>query len=248
MIKFLSRLALCITATLAVALCGCDDLGVYTDTKEYYDSFGYITFINGTSKEKKEYSVDEYFYSTESREDFLVNENGEYTGVAPADYVYVAIPFDSNIEMDSLALYIKSQDAATVYINVFVTDKIPTAWRAHADNVPNGNASGENPEQETTYDDPNPETRIGEITVHLKKEKWSSFILDYFKVNGVSESSIQINDGQFVLLQIRNNSGVRDFDEETNTYVDPQTGLELEKVNFTMTNLLVRALEVVDGE
>ena len=58
MIKFLSRLALCITATLAVALCGCDDFLVYTDTKEYYDSFGDITFINGISKEKKEYSVD----------------------------------------------------------------------------------------------------------------------------------------------------------------------------------------------
>ena len=30
-------LALCITATLAVAVCGCDDLGAYEDTTEYYN-------------------------------------------------------------------------------------------------------------------------------------------------------------------------------------------------------------------
>lgn len=32
-----SVLALCITAILVIAVCGCEDLGTYEDTTEYYD-------------------------------------------------------------------------------------------------------------------------------------------------------------------------------------------------------------------
>ena len=56
--------------------------------------------------------------------------------------------------------------------------------------------------------------------------------------------SIEIQKGQYILLQIRNNSGVRIFDEEKQAFVDPQTGLELSRVQLTMTNLLIRALNV----
>jgi hypothetical protein len=37
---------------------------------------------------------------------------------------------------------------------------------------------------------------------------------------------------------------VRVFDEEKRTFVDPQTGLELQKAEITMTNLLIRALDI----
>jgi hypothetical protein len=40
---------------------------------------------------------------------------------------------------------------------------------------------------------------------------------------------------------------VRVFNEEKQIFVDPQTGLELPKANITMTNLLVRALDVKEG-
>ena len=86
------------------------------------------------------------------------------------------------------------------------------------------------------------------MTVNLKKGKWNSFLLENFKVDGAFQKSVQINDGQIVLLQIRNNSGVRVFDTVTQTFVDPVTGLELEKAEITMTNLLVRALEVISGD
>ena len=243
-------IAFCIMATLAVAMIGCDDLGAYEDTDEYYSSFGDVALISGTSKDKEEYSVEKYFYNKESREDFLAGEDGAYKGVPYSDYVYMAIPFESSIDMDTLALYVHSQNDVTLYINVFVTDRIPTAWKALADNVINSEQTGESTDEESgdetekSYDDPASETRVGEITVHLKNGKWSSFVLDNFLVNGATQKSIEIEGGQYVLLQIRNNSGVRVFDEAKQIFVDPQTMLELPKAEITATNLLIRALDI----
>ena len=284
--KFVSAcLALCLMATLGVAISGCDDLGAYKDTDEYYSSFGDIVLIGGTSKKTYEYDVDDYFYNKDSRENFLEDEDGSYKGVEYDDYVYMAIPFKNDINMDTLALYLKAQNDATVYINVFITDKIPSNWKAINDNVINSEESVETEKtsdeessveitetsettaetvetSETTaetvetsgsaetenenkdYDDPNSESRIAEITVHLKNGKWSSFMLDIFQVNGTAQKSIEIKSGQYILLQIRNNSGVRIFDEEQQLFVDPQTGLELQRVEFTVTNLLIRALDI----
>lgn len=252
-------LALCLMATLAVAMSGCDDLGVYEDTEEYYNSFGDIRLISGNSTDKDDYdaySVEDYFYNKKSREDFLAGEDGAYNGVAYSDYVYMAIPFQSDIDMDTIALYLQSQADVTVYINVFVTDKIPTAWKAIEDNVINSKESGgasdagsgeatqETQQAEKVYDDPKPETRVGEVTVHLKDGKWNPFLLDTFSVNGTTQKSIEIKKGQYILLQIRNNSGVRIFNEEKQLFVDPQTGLELQRAEITMTNLLIRALNI----
>ena len=180
-------IALCLMATLAVAMSGCDDLGAYEDTEEYYGAFGDIALIDASSKEREEYSVEKYFYNKESREDFLAGEDGAYQGVPYADYVYMAIPFESTIEMDTLALFARSQNDATLYVNVYVTDKIPSAWWAMEDNVVDRDENGASPDEEPTddekvYDDPDPETRIGEVSVYLKNGKWSSFLLDTFRV------------------------------------------------------------------
>jgi hypothetical protein len=271
-----SSLVLCIAAILVIALCGCEDLGAYDDVEEYYGCFGDVVFIDAATGEVEEYSVEDYFYNEESRDDFLKGEDGAYQGVEHSEYVYVAIPFESNINMDSLALYIQSLDDVTVYINVFLTDVIPSAWRGIGDNVipdensgdtsddasggensnetPGSEGGGEGSDEtaddesgektEETYDDPDPNSRIGEIVVHIRNGEWSSFVLDFFNVNGTAQNSIQIEEGQYLLLQIRNNSGVRIFDTDKQIYVDPQTGLELPKAKITMTNLLVRALEV----
>lgn len=232
-------IALCITATLVVALCGCEDLGAYGDTEKYYNSFGDIVLISGASRVKNEYSVEKYFYNKESREEFLAGEDGAYKGVEHSDYVYMAIPFESTIDMDTLALYIQSQEDVTVYINVYVTNTIPSKWKPVTGNVKNINEKAD-----TLYDDPDPQTRIGECTVHLEKGKWGSFLLDRFNLNGTAQKSIQIKEDQYVLLQIRNNSGVRVYNAEKQAYVDPQTGLELQKAEITMTNLLIRALDI----
>lgn len=249
--------ALCIAAILVIAACGCEDLGAYENTEEYYSSFGDVVLIDGATKNKKEYSVEKYFYNKESREDFLRGEDGAYKGVEHGDYVYLAIPFESNIDMDTLALFIQSKNDVAVYISVFVSDKIPTNFKAISEISINRDSSSnslgqdtgdEAPNTENVYDDPDPQTRIGEVTVHLKNGKWNSFVLDTFNINGQVQKSIQIKKGQYILLQIRNNSGVRVFNEEKQAYVDQLTGLELPTAEITMTNLLIRALDVKNGD
>ena len=222
-------LALCIMAALAVAMIGCDDLGDFEDTNEYYASFGNITLISGTTKEEKDYSVEKYFYNEDSREDFLKGEER----IAYSDYVYMAIPFNSDIDMDTLALYLQTQNDVTVYINAYVVNK--SEWDAIRDNDDNSENNGK------VYDNPN--TKIGEASVHLENGKWNSFAIDVFKTNAGSQKSIQIKSGQYVLLQFKNNC----VEDNKQAYVDPDTGLELSKAEITMTNLLIRALDVKEG-
>ena len=239
-------IALCLMATLGVAMSGCDDLGAFKNTEEYYNSFGDGKVFLIDKDGEHGYSVEEHFYNEDSREKFV-------TGVDHSEYVYMAIPFSSDIVMDSLALYLQSQTDVTVYISVFVTDKIPTQWKPIEDNVINGEGSdgstdGE-PTEEKKYDDPDPDTSVGEVTVHLKNGKWDSFVLDNFRVSKTMQKSIKIEGGQYVLLQIRNNSGVRILDEEKQIFVDSQTKQELPRAEkITMTNLLIRALDVKNAE
>ena len=242
-------IALCITAILVIAVSGCDDLGAYSNTEEYYSAFDDIVLIGGTSRDKDSYSVEDYFYNSDSRENFLRGDDGAYDGIEHSDYVYMAIPFESDITMDTLALYIQSRNDVSVYLNFFVTDKIPSEWKSLADleaeNEKTDEETGnETEKEEKTYDDPDPQTRIGEVVVHLKDGNWNSFVLDDFSVNGATQKSVEIKDGQYILIQIRNNSGVRIFNDEKQIYVDPQTGAELQRAEITMTNLLIRALDI----
>ena len=259
--KLIVGLLICTMAILGIAMCGCEDLGAYDSTEEYYDCFGDIVFVGGAAGSGKSYSVEDYFYNEQSREDFLTTEDGVYNGVEHSDYVYVAIPLDSGAEMDSLAMYLQAKKDVTVYINVYITDKIPANWQKIEDigppvDEPEGSVEDEagdtsadtseteNESEESKYDDPDSNSRVGEITVHLKEGKWNSFVLDTFNVNNKIEKSIYVDNGQYILLQIRNNSGVRVYDKENNIYVDAQTGIALEKAEITMTNLLLRALEI----
>ena len=280
--------AICIMAILWVALCGCDDLGAYEDTTEYYDAFGKVVMINGESGQVEEYEVDEYFYNEDSREDFLVDDDGNYYGIEHGKFVYIAIPFEKDIDMDSLALYMQSMDDAAIYMSFYVVDELPLNFRPIGDKLiaddetddtqnggtetggtqtdgtetggsetgdgnetgdgTSGGESGGNTENEKPkYDDPDYSASVGEIVIHLEKEKWNSFVLERFSVNGEAQESIQIKEDQYLLIQIRNNSGVREFDKDKNAFVDPQSGLELEEARITATNLLIRALDIKDG-
>lgn len=224
----------CITAILWVAVCGCDDLGAYSDVTDYYSSFGEIVLIDDESEEG--YLIEEKFYNEQSRENFLNEEDR----VPSSEYVYMAIPFKRDIEMDSVALYLESKEDVTVYINVYVSDDIPDNWLSLKEFEENRGSTGSASDDKPKYDDPHPDQRIGEVTVNLKKESWGSFVLDTFRVGQQTQNSIQIKDGQYLLLQFRNNSGVRELKE--GKVVDPQTGLEIPKAKITMTNLLIRAL------
>lgn len=291
---------LCITAILAIAVCGCEDLGAYDDTAEYYDCFGNIIFVDGVTGDYSDYSVEDCFYNKESKENFLAGENGEYMGVPHDYYEYVAIPVESTIDMDTLALYIQADDKATVYISIYVADEIPdeddtstdtetTDAQSESPDVSNTAAEGQSaPSEEGKGSEPDmggdpdntiietertesaseeaeteseaPEqteeevkpsyskVKIGEIVIQLDGGKWDSFVLDEFDVNGKAQKSIQINEGQYILMHIRNNSGLRNPDAADQASVEPQVENELQSVKITMTNLLVRTLEIANDD
>jgi hypothetical protein len=158
----------------------------------------------------------------------------------------MAIPLESTVDMDTLALFIQSEDEVPFYINVFVIDE--DTWDIFVNNAVNGeqNAESTDPEAgepatdntENVYDRLEG-MKVGEVTVHLKSEKWSSFLLDTFRVSGEEQRSIKIEEDQYILLQFKNNitSGGQGI-------VGTQTELALQRVKITMTNLLVRALDV----
>jgi hypothetical protein len=291
---------LCITAILAIAVCGCEDLGSYDDTSEYYDCFGNIIFVDGVTGDYSDYSVEDCFYNKESKENFLAGENGEYMGVPHDYYEYVAIPVERTIDMDTLALYIQADDKATVYISIYVANEIPneddtstdtetTGAQSESSDVSDTAAEGqsapleegkcsesdmgsdpdntiietertESVSEEAETESETPEqteeevktsyakVKIGEIVIQLNGGKWDSFVLDEFDVNGQAQKSIQINEGQYILMHIRNNSGLRNPDAEDQASVEPQTENELQSVKITMTNLLVRTLDIANDD
>ena len=261
--KVAACLAICITAILGIAVCGCDDLGAYENTEEYYASFGDVVLIGGEAEEGKSYSVEKYFYNKESREDFLENSEDK---IAHSDYVYVAIPVVDDIKMDSLAMYLQAKEDVVLHVCVYITDDLPAEWKVTEESETVSteslttsevdteesleekitetsfeSADSDTEEETEEFKAPAYESRIGEITLHLKDGKWNSFVLDSFSIDNKVEKSVNVEGGQYIVLQIRNNMAV--FDEEKQCFIDPQTGAELEKAEITMTNLLIRALE-----
>ena len=76
------------------------------------------------------------------------NDDGTYGGVERSDYVYMAIPFEKTIEMDTLALYLHSEDDVSVYISVYITDYIPSNFRGPEDIIPDDEDTSTNTETE----------------------------------------------------------------------------------------------------
>ena len=232
-----SILTLTLAVVLTLALVGCDDLGEYESVDEYYSSYGDIVMISASSGDKENYSVEDYFYNEQSRKNFLKGDDGSYSGVPFDDYVYVAIPFKRDVNMDSLAIYVQAEADCTAYINVYLTDKIPSSFRG-PDNKGEFSATDD-------FDDPDPKTRIAHSSVRLTSGVWNSFLIDSFiSADGTASGGIQVKNGAYALIQIRNNSGIRIFDQEKQAYVDSETAEELSGVRLTMTNLLIRAIEL----
>lgn len=257
-----SLVAACTVAGLMLATCGCEDLGAYEDVNEYYSSFGNVTLIKG-DKSDSDYSISDYFYNEGSREDFLEDKDGAYSGVPISDYVYMAIPVETGMQMDTLALYMYSDLTQTIQMSMFIVDKLPENPKCLDDIVldengdpvldENGNLVGKteqetddegNPIEEVVFDDPDPATRIADFGIRLNGGKWDSFLVDKFSVGGKSNSSVWVDEGQYILIQFRNNSGIRIYDGDTQSIIDEIIGVPLERAEFTMTNLLVRALEL----
>lgn len=250
--RLCSLLSLCLSLLAVISLCGCEDLGAFEDVERYYASFGDIRLTGGTREGEAyptaTYSVEAYFYNTDSREDFLEGEDG-YAGVPEGDYVYMAIPLEAQLCVDSLALYLKSPRSTTLCLSVFLVDELPEKIRGIGDPATElVEKDGVTEEQPIAYDDPPLSESLSNHTLSLQAGEWEAFLIDSFLEGGSVKKQFNASAGQYILILFRNNSDAFSHIDATGARFDPVTGAELFRESFTMTNLLVRAIDPTEGE
>lgn len=253
--------ALILTAVfllLSFSFYGCADLGEFDDLEHYHNAIGDIILISDPENSGgKSYSVKDYFYNENSQDEFLVDENGVYKGVDLEEYIYMAIPMNEDVIIDELSLYMFSETKRSVYISCYIVDELPTIIRGMGDSLTEaveespGAAEGDETSEPVVieYDDPDPEESIFNTVVHLTEYEWDSFTVSSFElVKGEPSKTCELLENKIFLIQFRNNSGIDSEEGNSESKVDSVTGEVVEKASFTMTNLMIRAVETVEKE
>lgn len=242
---------LLVTAFMAVTAGACFDLGDYEDEEEYYNSFGDVKLVYQKVDvlekdiQSKEYDVRDYFYNKNTGENFEYgdpkdDEPDEGKTIPQYAYVYMAVPFEDDVDMDSFALFFNATTTASLRIAFYVVDDLPgdgafSNIKLFGDPETQEKKDDEgntvyddqgNPVMETiVYDDPPETCLVTEQSVRLQENVWDSIVVESWK----SGRSVSVKDGQYLLMKFINNSGAR--------------GVEELPVCFRVTNMLVRAME-----
>ena len=283
--KFIS---ISVAVVSTVTLAGCFDLGGYENEADYYDSFGDVGLIYQNPSvvekniEQKDYSIQDYFYNKATGEDFAYGdpkdeESDEGKDIPQLPYIYMAIPAESHLNVESFALYFNATQTCSLEVFIYVVDSLPDItnvriWgdpeyqpetdgdgnpkykqkvdengelmfdadgnpiyeqQVDADGKPMfdevGNPIYEQIYVKLDYSDPADDLIVAKSSVHVKNGEWVSLLVD----NWNSESGVQIEDGQYLLLRFVNNSGAYMGENPT--------------VAFRVTNLLIRAFPVSDS-
>ena len=248
---FLKKLvSIGVAAIMAVTLVGCFDLGDFSDDATYYATFGDVRLVyqnpNATEKdiETKDYSIEDYFYNKNTGENFVYGnpkdeELDEGKDIPQLPYVYMAIPVEQDLNVDSMALYFNALQTCSLEIFFYVVDELPNGgvftnvkllgdpeYQQKLDEEGNP-MTDENYEpiyEWIEYSDPDDSLMIASTTMRVKNGEWVSLVMN----NWSSGKIAQIDAGQYLLLRFVNNSGA-------NTGGNPS-------VAFRVTNLLIRAV------
>jgi hypothetical protein len=239
---FLKKLlSIGVAVIFAVALVGCFDLGDFSDESAYYESFGDVRLVyqNPNSDKKdiksKDYSIEDYFYNKNTGENFTYGdpndeESDEGKDIPQLSYVYMAIPIEQDLSLESLALYFNAIQTCSLEVFFYVVDDLPNGGDfknirllGDPEYQPKTGENGETIYEKIEYSDPSDDLMVAKVTMQVKTGKWDSLIVN--KWNSVN--SLEIKDGQYLLLRFVNNSGAN-------------TG-EKPSVAFRVTNLLIRA-------
>ena len=125
---FLKKLvSISVAAILAAALVGCFDLGDFSDEADYYAAFGDVRLVyqNPNTKEKdvekEDYSIQDYFYNKNTGEDFAYGDPkdedpDEGKDIPQLSYVYMAIPVQRDMRVDSVALYFNALQTCSLEV------------------------------------------------------------------------------------------------------------------------------------
>jgi hypothetical protein len=250
---FLKKLvSIGVAAILAVTLAGCFDLGSFNDETEYYAAFGDVKLVyqnpNAIEKDIKneEYSVKDYFYNKNTGNNFTYGDPKDEDpddgkDIPQLSYVYMAIPVETDLNIDSVALYLNAQQTCSLEIVFYVVDDLPNGGnftnirllgepeyqqKLDEDGNPmtDGNGLPIYGEEKIEYSDPDDSLIVAKTTLQLKDGKWDPLIVE----NWDKGNTLEIKEGQFLLLRFINNSGANTTGNLS--------------VAFRVTNLLIRAL------
>jgi hypothetical protein len=238
---FLKKLvSICVAAILSVTLVGCFDLGDFSDESAYYAAFGEVRLVypNANAEKKdvqhKDYSIKDYFYNKNTGKNFTYGdpkdeEPDEEKKMPQLQYVYMAIPVEQDLTVESVALYFNTLQTCSLEVFFYVVKDLPNGGDftkirllgepEYQQKLENGNPIKEKIE----YSDPDDSLIVAKATMQVKAGEWDSLIVD--KWNG--ENALEVKAGRYLLLRFVNNSGI-------------STG-ENPPVEFRVTNLLIRA-------
>ena len=247
---FLKKLvSISVAACLAAALAGCFDLGDFDDETAYYAAFGDVglVFQNPENKEKdveiEEYSIKDYFYNKNTGNDYTYGdpsdeEPDEGKDIPQLPYVYMAIPLEKDLKVDSLALYFNGTQTCSLDVYVYVVKDLPDGgdfstirlwgepeYKPKLDgDKPMYDEDGKPIQELIEYSDPDNGLITAKARVDLKEKEWVSLVVDTWEDGDV----VEVKESQYILLRFINNSGLNNGEQPS--------------VSFRVTNLLVRAI------
>ena len=193
---------------------GCADLGDFEDIIDYYNSFGEIT-LSVSNDDNSTYAVED-FYNEKSQEDFT-------TIVEMKEYVYFSVKVRKTMEIDTFSMFFLANTNDKLDMSIYVVEEIPVNFREYDD--PFADEDG----NEIVYDNPDESDLIASVNLSVKEAEWDSFSAEEFIVNSVSQKTINVESGKYILIRFNNNS-----------YIGKQNNLN--KISIKMTNMMIRSL------
>lgn len=239
---------------VVIFLTGCTDLGVFTEEENfdnYYASLGDVVGkyeLEGVLK-NNEYDVEKYLFNDSTLNHFTWADEDET--VEYQQYVYIVIPFEKKIKIESLALFISSNDDPT-YIEdlqlefsafyypeaTYIPDdgkiKMLTSPDTEIVEEDDGNGGTIEVEKEIEYDDL---PRVAATATASCKaiDVWEDGIIlkDFtqttsYGVSYVTDKCLCVEAGSYLYIRVENNSGLN------KTVMKP--------CNISFMNLMIRAL------
>lgn len=221
-------------ALATTALCSCAaNLGVFEKSdgyKSYYDSFGDLRCLYDGGEVS--YDVEDSLFNDMTMKE-LKWEKSEYE-VQYQQYLYLILPFESNLDIESISLCVRTVEDVTMKLSAFYfapgytrPQKIKYLTSPETETIydDDDNPIGEQP---IIYDDLLPQQSCveGEMTIH--RENWAGFVLGNFHQQGSQDQYLHAKKDSYLYFRIENNSGWN-------------VG-QLTPFSFQFMNLMIRAI------
>ena len=225
----LRLLAIALSLAVMLSFTACVDLGIFNAEDDYqslYDSIGEVEgLFDGGSHG---YALKASLFNSYSVETLGWEDDDDK--VASEEYVYIVIPFEAALEVESVALFMNSADPRELEISAFyfesstlVPEKIKYKSSPETEIVVIDEVETE---REIIYDDPAKSDRIADAFCYANAD-WESFVLDHFAQKGYTDGYLHTGIGGSLYLRIENNSGLNK---------------EMQSCFFNFNGLLIRAV------